>query len=167
MWTDSISLSRKSKNSLPLLLIPECPRSTSGVAGREGAKIEEMSRVVVVSLLAVLLVPALLLSQYGRRTRFPTAGNVPGTDLPAVTFQGNLRALTKKDLTIDVKDATDQSLTFRISHKTKFIKDGKEIKRNAVEVGTVVAVDATRDPDQKFSAVNVIVNPPKPKTADQ
>jgi len=95
------------------------------------------------------------------------AGNVPGMDLPAATFQGNLRAVTKKDLTIDVKDASDQSLTFRISHKTKFIKDGKEIKRSALEVGTLVAVDATRDPDQKFSALNVIVNPPKPKPAEQ
>jgi hypothetical protein len=125
-----------------------------------------MPRLVVACLIAGLLTPATLFSQYGRR-RIPMAGNVPGMDLPAATFQGNLRAVTKKDLTIDVKDASDQSLTFRISHKTKFIKDGKEIKRSALEVGTLVAVDATRDPDQKFSALNVIVNPPKPKPAEQ
>ncbi len=120
---------------------------------------------MVACSIAALLAPALLFGQY-RRMRGPVAGTTPQSDLPAVTFQGSLRAITKKDLTIEVADASDQSLTFRITHKTKFTKDGKEIKRADISVGTLIAVDATRDPDQKFSALNVLVNPPKPKPAE-
>ena len=114
----------------------------------------------------VLLAPALMLSQYGRRTRGPLATGTPGYDGPAATFQGNLRALTKKELRIDVVDSEEQSLTFRVSKKTHFLKDGKQIKLSDVPIGVIVAVDATRDPDQKFSALNVVVSPPKPKPSE-
>jgi hypothetical protein len=116
-----------------------------------------------------ILAPALMFSQgtYGRRTR--GAANTTNAGVyggPAVTFQGNLKSLTKKELRIDL-DSGEESLVFRISKKTHFLKDGKDIKPGDVPVGTNVAVDAARDPDQKFSALNVIVSPPKPKPADQ
>ena len=128
-----------------------------------------MQRIIAACVLAGLLTPALVFSQYGygRRTRGPIGANPNVTDLPAATFQGNLRAISKKELSIDVVDAEEQSLTFRVSRKTKFLKDGKEIKLKDVTPGIIVAVDATRDPDQKFSALNVIVDPPKPKPAEQ
>jgi len=83
-----------------------------------------------------------------------------------VTFQGKLKVLTKKELIVEV-DSGEESLTFRILKKTRFLKDGKEIKPADVTPGTVVAVDVARDPDQKFSALNVIVSPPKPKAVAQ
>jgi hypothetical protein len=128
-----------------------------------------MPRFIAACVLAGLLAPALMFSQYGygRRVRGPVAANPSVSDLPAATFQGNLRSLNKKQLIIDVVDAEAQSLIFRVSKKTKFLKDGKEIKLAEVTPGTIVAVDAMRDPDQKFSALNVIVNPPKPKPAEQ
>ena len=128
-----------------------------------------MQRIIAACVLAGLLTPALVFSQYGygRRVRGPIAANPNVTDLPAATFEGNLRAISKKELSIDVVDAEEQSLTFRVSRKTKFLKDGKEIKLKDVPTGTLVAVDATRDPDQKFSALNVVVNPPKPKPVEQ
>jgi len=119
-------------------------------------------------LTALLLSPAALAQYpgYGRPRPWIYGPNPGVNGEPAVTFQGNLKVLGKKELTIDV--ATEQqSLTFRITRKTHFFKDGKEIKPAAVSVGTVVAVDAVRDPDQKFSALNVIVNPPKPKSDGQ
>lgn len=126
-----------------------------------------MPRFIAACALVALLAPAPVFSQYGYgRRRIPSA-NPTVSDLPAATFQGNLRALNKKQLIIDVVDTADQSLTFRISKKTKFLKDGKEIKLKDVSVGTLVAVDAQRDPDQKFSALNVVINPPKPKPAEQ
>ena len=120
-----------------------------------------MLKIIAVALLS----PALIFSQgvYGRRTRGPLT-NPGGYDGPAVTFRGNLKAISKKELRIDA-DSEQQSLTFRITRKTHFFKAGKEIKLSDVTVGTLVAVDAVRDPDQQFSALNVTVNPPpKPET---
>lgn len=128
-----------------------------------------MPRIIAVWALAALLAPALMFGQYGYGRRMPGVygtTNPGGYNGPAVTFQGNLKALTKKELRIDV-DSEEKSLTFRISRKTHFFKDGKEIKPADVPEGTIVAVDAVRDPDQKFSALNVVVSPPKPKPADQ
>lgn len=127
-----------------------------------------MPRIIVAWAIAALLTPALVFSQgnYGRR-RGPYATTNPGTyNVPAVTFQGNLKVLNKKELRIDV-DSEEQSISFRVTKKTHFLKDGKEIKLADVSLGTIVAVDATRDPDLKFSALNVVVDPPKPKLAEQ
>jgi hypothetical protein len=124
-----------------------------------------MSRNVVACILAALLAQAMLFGQgnYPRRTRGANGTVNPGAEnLPAVTFQGKLKSLTKKDLRIDV-DSEQQSVTFRITRKTHFLKDGKEIKPADVPLETTVAVDATREPDLKFSALNVVVSPPKPK----
>jgi hypothetical protein len=127
-----------------------------------------MPRIIAAWVVAALLAPALMFSQgtYGRRTRGVNTANAGVYGGPAVTFQGNLKSLTKKELRIDL-DSGEESLTFRISKKTHFLKDGKEIKPADVSPGTVVAVDAARDPDQKFSALNVIVSPPKAKPAAQ
>jgi Domain of unknown function (DUF5666) len=128
-----------------------------------------MRKIPAACILAILLAPALLLSQggYGRRTRGGSGTTNPGGyNGPAVTFQGTLKSLSKKELRIDV-DSDQQSITFRVTSKTHFLKDGKDIKPSGVTVGTIVAVDATRDPDQKFSALNVVVSPPKPKATDQ
>ncbi len=127
-----------------------------------------MPRIITAWFVVALVAPTLMLGQYGYgRRRYPTATATPGLDVPAATFQGSLRSLNKKELRIDVVGADEESLTFRVSKKTHFLKDGKEIKRSEVPVGIIVAVDATRDPDQKFSALSVVVSPPKPKTADQ
>jgi hypothetical protein len=129
---------------------------------------KQMQRIIAAWALAALLAPALLFSQgtYGRRTRTPNGSNPGVYDVPNVTFQGHLKALTKKELRIDV-ESEEQSITFRVTRKTHFMKDGKEIKLADVPLGTIVAVDASRDPDLKFSALNVVVSPPKPKSADQ
>ena len=128
-----------------------------------------MQRIISAVIVAAVLAPILLFSQgnYGRRTRGSNSVGNPGADgLPTVTFRGNLKMLSKSELRIDV-DSGEQSLTFRVSRKTHFIKDGKPIKPADVALETIVAVDAARDPDLKFSALNVIVNPPKPKEASQ
>jgi hypothetical protein len=114
-------------------------------------------------MLALLLLPALVLCQapYGRRPR--STGGVGSVDAPPPTFLGKLKTISKKELRIDVEGEA-QSLTFHVSRKTHFVKDGKEIKIEDIPVGVTVAVDAKRDPDLQFSALNVVVNPPKPKS---
>jgi len=124
-----------------------------------------MRQIAIVTLLLAILLPARSPAQYSRR-RGPvsaTANSGPYNG-PAVTFNGTLKALTKKELIVDL-DPTDpgaerQSLTFRFSKKTKFLKDEQPIKPSDLEVGAHITLDATRDGDQKLSALNVMVAPP-------
>ncbi len=116
-----------------------------------------------------LLFAGLLCGQgnYGRRTRGSGSGSTPGLyDVPAVTFEGKVKVANTKEVRIDT-DSEAQSLTFRVTHKTKFLKDGKPIKPADIPLETIVSVDATREPDLKFTALTVVVSPPKPKPADQ
>lgn len=123
-----------------------------------------MRYIAMFPVLLALLLPARLPAQYSRR-RGPasaTANSGPYSG-PAVTFNGTVKALTKKELTVDL-DPTDpgaerQSLTFRLSKKTKFLKDDQPVKPSDIEVGTHIALDATRDGDLKLSALNVMVAP--------
>jgi hypothetical protein len=126
-----------------------------------------MRHIAILPVLLALLLPALLPAQGGySRRRGPasaTANSGPYSG-PAVTFNGTLKALSKKELIVDLDstepDAERQSLTFRFSKKTKFLKDDQPIKPSDIEVGTHITLDATRDGDLKLSALNVMVAPP-------
>ena len=79
------------------------------------------------------------------------------TEQPFYT-EDQLLINSKKEIIIDL-DAEQESLTLRRSGKTKFFKDDKEIKAADIPVGTHVTLDATRDGDQKLSALKVMVAP--------
>ncbi len=123
-----------------------------------------MRYIAMFPVLLALLLPARLPAQYSRRRGPASATSNSGPyNGPAVTFNGTVKALTKKELTVDL-DPTDpgaerQSLTFRLSKKTKFLKDDQPVKPSDIEVGTHIALDATRDGDLKLSALNVMVAP--------
>jgi hypothetical protein len=72
-----------------------------------------------------------------------------------VSFRGPLKEIDKSQLRIE----TDQheTLTFRRTHKTKFLKDGKKIDPANIKVGTQLTVDTEKDPDGGLVAVNVLV----------
>jgi hypothetical protein len=116
-----------------------------------------MRNILVGAALLVLMTAAVLPGQYSRRRTVATATAGPYNG-PAVTFNGTVKALTKKQIIIDL-DAEQESLTLRRSGKTKFFKDDKEIKADDIPVGTHVTLDATRDGDQKLSALKVMVAP--------
>ena len=127
-----------------------------------------MWKLTTALALLTLASSGILLSQgTARHTKGTTTTGTSTYDVPAVTFEGKVKTVDKKELRIDAGVSGEDSLIFRITHRTHFLKDGKEIKPTDVAPGTPVAVDAYREPDQKFSALNVVVNPPKPKTADQ
>jgi hypothetical protein len=122
-----------------------------------------MRHTVIFAVLLALWLPTHLSAQYSRRrlsSATATSGPYAG---PAVTFNGTLKALTKKELVVDLDppdgDTERQSLTFRFSKKTKFSKDDQPIKPTDIEVGTHISLDATRDGDLKLSALNVLVAP--------
>lgn len=124
-----------------------------------------MRHIAIFLVLLALLLPVRLLAQYSRR-RGPSSATANSGPYggPAVTFSGTVKALTKKELVVDLDrpdpDAEQQSLTFRLSKKTRFLKGDQPIKLSDIEAGTHISLDATRDGDLKFSALNVMVAPP-------
>jgi len=134
-----------------------------------------MRHIAILTVLLALLMPARLPAQYSRR-RGPTSAtaNSGPYNGPAVTFNGTVKTLTKKELIVDLDPADAeterQTLTFRLSKKTKFVKDDQPIKPTDIGVGTHISLDATRDGDLKLSALNVMVAPagkPGGKPADK
>lgn len=128
-----------------------------------------MRYVILFPALLALLLPGLSPAQYASRRRGPasaTANSGPYNG-PAVTFHGTVKALTKKELVVDLdkKEPTEdqQSLTFRLSKKTKFLQNDQEIKPTGIAVGAHITVDATREGDLKLAALNVIAGPPAAK----
>jgi len=123
-----------------------------------------MRHLAIFLVLLALLLPARLPGQYTRR-RGPVSAtaNAGPYGGPAVTFNGTVKALTKKELIVELDrpdpDAEQQSLTFRLSKKTRFLKDDQPVKPSDIEAGTHITLDATRDGDLKFSALNVMVAP--------
>jgi hypothetical protein len=125
-----------------------------------------MRHLAILTVLLALLAPPMGAQYVRRQPGLATPGPYGG---PPVTFNGVLKSITKKQLIVDL-DQTDpesaqQSLTFRFSKKTKFMKGDQAIKPADIAMGTHISLDATRDGDQKFSAVNVFVVPPVDKAA--
>src|ERR1700677_862811 len=123
-----------------------------------------MRNILVWTALWVAMTAAVLPGQYlpgqcGRRRATAATATAGPYNGPAVSFNGTVKSLTKKEIIIDL-DSEEESLTLRRSGKTKFFKDDKEIKAADIPVGTHVTLDATRDGDQKLSALKVMVAPP-------
>jgi hypothetical protein len=91
------------------------------------------------------------------RQRRPGSGSsIAGAyDMPAATLHGTLKKITGKDIILLVEN--DQSVTIDRTHKTKFLRDGKEVKPADIALGSVVTVDVTQDPQLKPQAVNLTV----------
>ncbi|MGI8991883.1 MAG: hypothetical protein ACR2I2_20165 [Bryobacteraceae bacterium] len=117
-----------------------------------------------VAMLIAVLMPALLLGQYGypRARRSGSANQTKSTGAyggPAVTFHGKLKELTKREIVIETEE--DQALSIGRYRKTKFLKDNREIKPADIPMGASLTVDVTKDADLKPLAVNVFVDPVK------
>jgi hypothetical protein len=112
-------------------------------------------------LLLGAILPAILSAQSVYRTR----RGAPGTPVPpaykdvAGSFHGKLKQLTKKDIMIETED--EQTVSMRVSGKTKYYKGNEPIKATDIDIETPVTVDASEDSDLKFTAINVIVDVPK------
>ena len=125
-----------------------------------------MPRIFRIALLLGVIVPAIISAQSIYRTR---RGVGPGTPVPpaykdvAGSFHGKIKELTKKEIMIETED--DQTVSMRVSGKTKFYKGNEPIKATDIDMETLVTVDASEDADLKLTAINVIVNPP-PKNSD-
>ena len=72
-----------------------------------------------------------------------------------VSFRGPVKEIDKSHLRIETEQ--HESLTFRRTHKTKFLKNGKKVDPASITVGTQVTIDTEKDPDGGLVAVNVLV----------
>jgi len=117
----------------------------------------------------LLLFIALITSAEGQRARRGrSSGSSPDTAVYknlAGTFHGTVKQLDKKEITIQTEG--DQTVTIRLSRKTKFLKEGQEIKRTDIDLNARVSVDAREDVDLKPIAVAVTVDSVPQKTPDK
>jgi hypothetical protein len=97
-------------------------------------------------------------AQYRRRTTSNSPGDLTGGayNQPSATMHGTLKKITSKDIFILVEG--DQSVDIDRTHKTKFMKDGKEIKPADIAPGSVVTVDVNHDPQLHPLAVTLTVD---------
>jgi hypothetical protein len=77
---------------------------------------------------------------------------------PLVSMRGTLRVLDKKQIIIDAGD--EQIVTFRRVKKTRFLKGSKEIPETELHPGASVVIEASRERDGEFDAVNVFLGEP-------
>lgn len=105
-------------------------------------------------------------AQYVRRGAYPTSPGHPGAySNVAVTFHGKLKDLDKKKLVIETDE--DQTVSIRLTGKTKFLKNDKAIKPSDIDLETPIMVDATEDADLSVIAIDVIVDLPQKKSAEK
>jgi hypothetical protein len=116
--------------------------------------------------LALLLGSAASNAQTGarRRSRSTTqsSDNPASASLEAV-FTGTVTSVTKSDLGLQAEGGN--TLSFSIFRKTRFLKDGKTVKRTDVHTGDTVTIQAGEDPDGHPAALTVtIVTVAEPRT---
>jgi hypothetical protein len=108
--------------------------------------------------LSLLLCALSANAQMRRRSSQQPGGDLTGGayNQPAATMHGTLKKITNKDIIIFVEG--DQSVTIDRTHKTKFMKDGKEIKPAEIAQGSVLTIDVNHDPQLNPLALTVTVD---------
>jgi hypothetical protein len=96
------------------------------------------------------------------RSTDPSSANPSSAGLEAV-FTGTVTSVTKSDLGLQADGGN--VLSFSILHKTRFLKDGKTVKRSDVHTGDTVTVQAGQDPTGHPAAITVTIGKnPQPST---
>jgi len=120
-----------------------------------------MRHLAILALILAFALPMCAPAQYVRRRPVTATANSGPYNGPAVAFNGTVKVLTKKEMVVELDrpqaGADQQTMTFRLSKKTKFLKGDQPIKSADIAEGTHISLDAVRDGDLKFSAVNVII----------
>jgi hypothetical protein len=104
----------------------------------------------------LLMAPVLLFGQHrghGSSVPPPPTASPDFKDVVA-TFEGVLKNLTKKEITLDLDDS-HELMSFRRTKETKFSDNGTEVKATLIDLETHVVIDAKQDPDSKLRAVAV------------
>ena len=102
---------------------------------------------------------------YPGGTRYPGGGGIPipsgggktskktDTGQPMPNFRGKLKQMDKKSISLELGD--NRILDFKRDGKTRFYKNGDEIKEPKFNVGDQLSIEGTEAPDGTMNAVNV------------
>jgi hypothetical protein len=118
--------------------------------------------------LAKLMVLAPLAAGLSAQYRPPriVGGNNVGTVVDAVaSFDGVFKSADKKFVEIQVESG--DVMRMYITHGTKFVLDGKNVKPSAFHDGDRVLADATRDSRMNLLAVKIENKKPDDKKPDE
>ena len=136
---------------------------------RDIEKGKPAARLLALLLVALtLLFPTMAPAQGGYARRRSVGPTSPGTlevvKNVNVTFHGKLKDIDKKKLMIETEEG--HSVSIRLSGKTRFFQDDKQIKRSDIDLDAPITVDAREESDLSILASKVTVDP-APKTGAQ
>jgi hypothetical protein len=91
----------------------------------------------------------------GRGISLPSKGGTPKPDAnaPLPNYRGNMTQMDDKTITVELAD--HRELQFRRNGKTKFFKNGDEIKSPKFAIGDQLSIEGPTDPAGFLTAVNV------------
>jgi hypothetical protein len=122
-----------------------------------------MRRLSILFLMLLMLSGSASAQRARQTSKNRPSGKLQDIPIPAVTMRGSLREINKKQILMDAGD--DQIVTFRRVKKTKFLKGAKDIPEAQLQPGAAITVEATREPDGEFDALNVYLGEPPPESA--
>ena len=122
----------------------------------------DMHTALRVSALLLIAGLAICPAQYRGRRGATLPPTNTGYNGPPVAMHGVVRSITKKQLLMD--DDQGETQTVRITKKTKFIKDKKDVKYSDIPPGATVTLEVTKDPSNKLVAVDIEAEPTGSKT---
>jgi hypothetical protein len=115
------------------------------------------------SLILVLSLASALSAQVRRPVM--GRGNTGGPVIDAVaSFDGVFKAAEKSFIEIQVESG--DIMRMYLTHGTKFIRDGKNVKVSDFHNGDLVTADATRDARMNLVAVSIASRKPEDKKPD-
>lgn len=116
--------------------------------------------LIVLALLAEA--PAAAQSRRGgvRQNTTKGAGVDPSLSAAIATFNGTLKAVTKKDLTVDLD--TGNTVEFKLSRKTEFYFGEKKVTAKDLAPEAAVKVEGNKDGFGVLTATRVTVKPETP-----
>jgi hypothetical protein len=93
----------------------------------------------------------------GRGTnRAPNAGQQQPAGEPMPSFDGTVRGIDSKLLTLERPDFN--TIEFNCTKKTKYFDGSKKLKASSIKAGDKILVEAKRAPDGTLDAVNIRVD---------
>ena len=120
-----------------------------------------VSAVVVLVFLAMLAEsPVMAQSRRVRQSTSKAAGTDPSLAVAVATFNGTLKAVTKKEVTVDLDSGN--TVEFRLSKKTEFYLGEKKVALNDLATESTVKIEGNKDGFGYLTATKITVKQETP-----
>ena len=111
--------------------------------------------MIVLTLLAELPVSAQTRRGGARQSTSKAAGTDPSLTAATATFNGTLKAITKKDVTVDLDSGN--MVEFKLSKKTEFYFGEKKVTAKDLVAEAVVKIEGNKDVFGYLTATKISV----------